>query len=265
MKEHTIDVPAADWMAIRQQAGRGLLDVSAAILNRCRQSTGITLIHPKLLFADCLLQCLMTLGFRGRIRAFRSVDEFIDALSDEKDASLMLDDDSVPEETLVLLYASGRPVMEIRENWTKIYSELGPASPVILLDENTDYIFEALEAGIRGFIPESLSLKVAAQAIDFVIAGGTFVPAVALLRSKNHDTARATSALFTGREAKVLDGLVRGASNKIIAYELGMSECTVKIHVRSIMRKLKARNRTHVAFIVHEQSIVTNCSSYQGK
>nr|WP_246482341.1 LuxR C-terminal-related transcriptional regulator [Methylopila capsulata] len=58
---------------------------------------------------------------------------------------------------------------------------------------------------------------------------------------------------FTARQAAVVDALRQGKANKIIAYELNMRESTVKVHVRNIMRKLKAKNRTEVAFMTSAQ------------
>jgi DNA-binding NarL/FixJ family response regulator len=57
--------------------------------------------------------------------------------------------------------------------------------------------------------------------------------------------------MFTSRQAAVVDALLKGKANKIIADELNMCENTVKVHVRRIMMKLKARNRTEVAYIVN--------------
>jgi DNA-binding NarL/FixJ family response regulator len=54
--------------------------------------------------------------------------------------------------------------------------------------------------------------------------------------------------MFTAREADVVEALRQGKANKIIAYELNLCESTVKVHIRSIMRKLKATNRTEVAY-----------------
>ena len=53
---------------------------------------------------------------------------------------------------------------------------------------------------------------------------------------------------FTQRQAQILDCLRRGMANKLIAYELNMCESTVKIHIRNILKKLKATNRTEAAF-----------------
>ena len=55
------------------------------------------------------------------------------------------------------------------------------------------------------------------------------------------------TGLLTSRELAVTRAIQKGKSNKIIAYDLNMCESTVKVHVRNIMKKLKAKNRTDVA------------------
>ena len=56
-------------------------------------------------------------------------------------------------------------------------------------------------------------------------------------------------AFLTGRQLQVVEAIRQGKPNKVIAYELNMCESTVKVHVRAIMKKLKARNRTEVAYL----------------
>jgi len=63
-----------------------------------------------------------------------------------------------------------------------------------------------------------------------------------------HAPERPLNGMFTARQMAVVDALRRGKANKIIAYELEMRESTVKVHVRNIMKKLKATNRTEVAY-----------------
>ncbi len=59
------------------------------------------------------------------------------------------------------------------------------------------------------------------------------------------------SGMFTPRQAEVVQTLRRGKANKIIACELSLRENTVKVHVRNIMEKLKATNRTEVAYKIN--------------
>lgn len=60
------------------------------------------------------------------------------------------------------------------------------------------------------------------------------------------------AGMFTQRQEEVIRELRRGKANKIIAYELNLRESTVKVHIRNIMKKLKATNRTEVAYKLSE-------------
>jgi DNA-binding NarL/FixJ family response regulator len=127
--------------------------------------------------------------------------------------------------------------------------------PVIVIADSDDpvQILSALESGARGYIPSNVRLEVAAEAIGLARAGGIFVPARAFLALRETILSTASGArplhsIFTAREADVVEALRQGKANKIIAYELNLCESTVKVHIRSIMRKLKATNRTEVAY-----------------
>ena len=64
----------------------------------------------------------------------------------------------------------------------------------------------------------------------------------------------------TARELAVVRAIQHGKSNKVIAYELGMCESTVKVHVRRIMKKLNAKNRTEVAIKTSELLKCSHCT-----
>ena len=133
-------------------------------------------------------------------------------------------------------------------------SELLPAIPVAVMSdyEDPESIQEAFELGVRGYIPTSLASMVAVGALHLVCLGGTFAPAAALLSQSDRRQGSAGQPLiegFTRRQSQILDCLRRGMANKLIAYELSMCESTVKVHVRNIMKKLKATNRTQVAYM----------------
>jgi DNA-binding NarL/FixJ family response regulator len=95
-------------------------------------------------------------------------------------------------------------------------------------------------------------------------AGGPFAPTSALLdaRSPSETTPPhydlSKKVLFTARQLAVLVALRRGKANKQIAYELNMREGTVKVHVRHIMKKLRAKNRTEVAIIANDLFAATD-------
>ncbi len=121
-------------------------------------------------------------------------------------------------------------------------------------------ILDLLKVGIQGFIPTSVSTGIAVQALHLVCAGGTFVPASFL--SSLPDNAHKASegqGFLTGRQLQVVEAIRQGKPNKIIAYELNMCESTVKVHVRAIMKKLKARNRTEVAYLFSSETADLDC------
>lgn len=134
--------------------------------------------------------------------------------------------------------------------------ELAPAVPVAVLSdyEDAENIRAAFELGVHGYIPTSLASLVAVQAVHLVCAGGTFAPAAALLSPSEARRGSDGAPLiegFTQRQAQILDCLRRGMANKLIAYELNMCESTVKVHIRNIMKKLNATNRTQVVYLTH--------------
>ena len=119
-------------------------------------------------------------------------------------------------------------------------------------DEPAD-VLATLECGARGYIPTSVGARVVAEAIGLARAGGTFVPGNAVLALRTATIAatgsdRPLTGMLTNRQAAVADALRKGKPNKIIAYELNMCESTVKVHVRNLMKKLNATNRTQIAF-----------------
>ena len=138
-----------------------------------------------------------------------------------------------------------------------------PSASVIVLSETEDLqeILQAFEIGVSGYIPASIGLDVAVKAMQLVAAGGVYVPASILSgcteAMKGLDSASKaqdqTENAFTSKQIAVMEALRRGKANKIIAYDLNMCESTVKVHVRTIMKKLHARNRTEAALILNEQ------------
>jgi DNA-binding NarL/FixJ family response regulator len=133
-----------------------------------------------------------------------------------------------------------------------IISDLAPSLPTIVL--SSKYNFEMMRAvigyGAKGYIPMTMGFEIAVEAVRFVLAGGTYVPVECLLSAIPSAVAPSrpsVSGAITSRELAVVRAIHQGKPNKIIAYELNMCESTVKVHVRHIMKKLRAKNRTDVA------------------
>ena len=110
-----------------------------------------------------------------------------------------------------------------------------------------------LAAGARGFFPKSSPSELLLQAIRLVQAGGIYVPPRVLddVRDGGPPSAPVRTDL-TPRQLAVLHRLLRGAPNKTIARELGLTEGTVKIHIAAILRALHARNRTEAVIRARE-------------
>ena len=134
-------------------------------------------------------------------------------------------------------------------------NELLPGVPAVVLSdyEDADNIREAFALDVRGYIPTSLASLVAVEAVRLVCAGGTFAPRPrpSCRRGAAAHGADGTPSIegFTQRQAQILDCLRRGMASKLIAYELNMCESTVKVHIRNIMKKLSATNRTQVVYL----------------
>jgi DNA-binding NarL/FixJ family response regulator len=138
-------------------------------------------------------------------------------------------------------------------NILDLLPELATSVPIIVLSSAQD--FELMRAvighGAKGYIPMTMGFEIAIEAVRFVLAGGTYVPVEYVLSgylSASEPPQRlAPSGAITSRELAVVRAIRQGKPNKTIAYELNMCESTVKVHVRHIMRKLRAKNRTEVA------------------
>ena len=135
------------------------------------------------------------------------------------------------------------------------------AALVVISDrEESDEIRAAFEAGAAGFMPTSIEPSVALQALSFIKCGGSFFPPSALHQglprtsrpmvlggpvSNGHKSKPHPS--LSAKQEEVFNLLRGGPSNKVIARQLGVSEATVKVHIRCIMRKLGVANRTQLA------------------
>jgi DNA-binding NarL/FixJ family response regulator len=209
----------------------------------------IVIIDKRALERECLARGLVEHNPTLRVTAVGSLDEFHNTPA-ETEASVIL-------VTLGARKVSDQPV---RLELSRFISEVGSIPVVVVADSDEPAeILAALESGAQGYIPTSVKVRVAAEALALVRVGGTFVPAssVLALRDMIHASAggpRTLAGMFTTREAAVVEALRKGKANKIIAYELNLCESTVKVHIRNIMKKLKATNRTEVAYKLREMA-----------
>ncbi len=124
-----------------------------------------------------------------------------------------------------------------------------PSVPVIVVSANDDpaAIRRCMEFGASGFIPKTLSVEAMRAAISRILSGGVWTPAdVDLSAGADSETAAlmARMATLTPQQVRVLMMLSEGLLNKQIAYQLTVSEATVKAHVSAILQKLGVESRT---------------------
>ena len=123
----------------------------------------------------------------------------------------------------------------------------------------------AMQLGARGYLPADLPFAQATAAIRLVGDGGTYIPACVLAAAAAPQRTSQLSPMdgegnpihFSRRQLEVLERLKQGKQNKIIAHELNKSEGTVKVHIRLLMKKLKARNRTQVVLLTSNMQVLS--------
>ncbi len=218
--------------------------LSRSDLEEGHRSEGLVMIVDKrALERECLARGLIEHNPTLRVSAVGSLDE-IQHIAGEAE----------PSAILVILGSRKVSDQSVRAELAHFIAEIGAVPVIVVVDSDEPAeVLAALECGARGYIPTSVTVKVAAEAIGLARAGGIFVPAscVLALREIIHSSAngaRPLTGMFTIREAAVVEALKKGKANKIIAYELNLCESTVKVHIRNIMKKLKATNRTEVAY-----------------
>ena len=114
-----------------------------------------------------------------------------------------------------------------------------------------------LRLGVRGYLPTSLKASVVVEAVRLICAGEVYAPLSVLLSGRplngdSREAPREQSGRFPPRQVEILSCLRKGMANKQIAFELGVSEGTVKVHIRRIMQKLEVANRTQIVVRTQE-------------
>jgi DNA-binding NarL/FixJ family response regulator len=174
----------------------------------------------------------------------------------------LLETEGIGRPNLVVVYirSAGLTNTWVQSVLELLRVRLPEAAAVVLSDrDDVEEVNRALTQGVRGYIPTSVECEVAVAALRLIGAGGTFAPVNALdsTTAKPDDQPeggrqRRSDALdLTPRELSVIDLLREGKPNKLIAAQLDMQENTVKVHVRNILKKLNAANRTHAAFVAN--------------
>jgi DNA-binding NarL/FixJ family response regulator len=204
------------------------------------EETMLILIEKRSLIRECLARCISA-EFGCSIESFSDVEDWREARP-RAPASLFL------------ISGDGHDPGSICKF---VRSECD--APIVILSDASDVddVMNILRCGARGYVTTTTSLEVAIEAMRFVLFGGVFVPADIVInarpRSCQSPADTAQNSVYTERQNSVIKALREGKANKVIAYELNMSESTVKVHIHNIMKKLQVRNRTEMAVKLGEQ------------
>lgn len=199
-----------------------------------------------LLFREGLCRLLTQLDEHATFVEAGTFDEVRNLAHDGQDFDLVLLDLQMPG------FPGFSGVQDVCE------AQAGTPVVIVSASESQADVRAALDSGASGYIPKSSSVKIMLSALNLIFSGGIYVPPAALLGDSPGIASATTSAgsagpaasngagapALTQRQRDVLRCLREGKSNKQIAYELGLSEGTVKIHVTAVMRSLGVRNRT---------------------
>jgi DNA-binding NarL/FixJ family response regulator len=138
-----------------------------------------------------------------------------------------------------------------------------PSVPVVIISANEDplVIRRALDHGASGFIPKSARMETITEAIAEILMGEVWAPQEALNSSGRRNVSELElaerMAQLTPQQFKVLMMMSQGLLNKQIAYDLDVSEATVKAHVTAIMNKLGVTNRTQAVLAASKLAVST--------
>lgn len=132
----------------------------------------------------------------------------------------------------------------------------GGQTVALMSGEATRQIAEAaLDMGAAGFVPKSLPAKSLVNAVRFMAMGEKYAPIEFMTSGSDTPPTPAIADNLTERELQVLKGLTEGKANKEIARDLEIQEPTVKLHVKTLYRKIGAANRTQAAMIAREAGL----------
>jgi two-component system nitrate/nitrite response regulator NarL len=164
------------------------------------------------------------------------------------------DPGAMPEPDIALAEVPGEPaaVIETLERLEAIYPDL----PVVVLCDKVSMtmLCACLAAGASGVLTTSISRDALLRSLQLAALGETVFPTylagLLVADSQGRPPARPAPSDACGlseREIETMQCLIRGESNKLIAMRLRITEATIKVHIKSVMRKIKASNRTQAA------------------
>lgn len=192
--------------------------------------------------------------FRRGLNSFLQNTDFAIAAEHDTAAACVAAADAEPAPELIVFISTGK-VDASRDAVEQLTGAYGDARLIVLSgDLSVEELAACLRAGARGYLLNSISKEAMIHSFTLIVLGETVFPsglATAWMSggvSAGRPAAdRSLGRDLTRRESEILACLTAGASNKQIARDLGITEATVKIHMKSLIRKIGVRNRTQAA------------------
>ncbi|RYU69863.1 response regulator transcription factor [Aliivibrio finisterrensis] len=194
--------------------------------------------HP--LFRNALFQSIhMAISGANLIEA-DSLEGLLTVLQKDSDPDLLLLDLKMPGSNGM----SG--LIQLRSQY--------PDLPIVVVSasEEPSIVSQVKSHGAFGFIPKSSDMKSLIAALNQILAGDSYFPAGSIKNSAACDDLATKIAALTPQQYKVLGMLSDGLLNKQIAYDLEVSEATIKAHMTAIFRKLGVKNRTQAVILLQQ-------------
>ncbi len=149
-------------------------------------------------------------------------------------------------------------------NITDIINKIKTITPNIKIvaissSEDIRNIKKILSLGAKGYITKRSDSNILSGALKLILDGGTYIPQAVLNNTLDYGSYNSQSCLkknLTNRQSQVLDLIAQGKSNKQIAYDMGVSEATVKLHINALLRSLKVNNRTQAVITAQKLGLI---------
>ena len=199
------------------------------------------------LFRDGLAMRLEEIDPNIVIHQAASFTQALKILDREKDIDLIIADLEMPD----MRWEAGINEIEERAKGIDIV--------VISASEDVRRIRRILATGVKGYIPKRSEPKIMYNALKLTLDGGTYIPPAMIAPADDGITGsgrRSTGKTLTRRQSQVLDLVAQGKSNKQIAFEIGVSEATVKLHINALLRSLKVNNRTQAVVTAQKMGLI---------
>jgi two-component system nitrate/nitrite response regulator NarL len=158
---------------------------------------------------------------------------------------------STIEQAVGGVVSSGLVITSEAGNLQRIRSAYPETCIVILANDLVvDALRDAMTAGVDGYLMKDVSPEALIQSLELVMMGEKVFPTNLASMLLNLDSTPSPMKSVRGlspREQDILQALVSGSSNKVIAFKLGITEATVKVHLKTLLRKIDVNNRTQAA------------------